>query len=316
MTEQVVGRGQTTDDAALAERPRLLALTVRMLGTTADAEDAVQETYARWFRLTDAERTGIRSPQAWLTRVASNICLDVLGSARHRREQYVGEWLPEPLAADALSRHGYGHEHGNATNTDPLDHVTRDEDVTMALLVVLESLSPAERVAFVLHDVFALPFDEIAEIVGRTPQATRKLASTARKNITERRRREAPVERHTAVVKEFWTACGTGDVTELLRLLDPGAVLRVDGGGKVRAALRPILGADRVARFVLGILSKPGDERASFETVNGRTAIVLRDAADATNPVTGIAMFDVKDDLIADVWFVRTPDKLGTFNHP
>ncbi|GLK19015.1 RNA polymerase sigma factor SigJ [Herbiconiux flava] len=281
------------DTAALAERRHLLNLAFRMLGTTADAEDAVQETYARWFRLPENERTGIRSPQAWLTRVASNVCLDVLGSARHRREQYTGEWLPEPV--------------GRAS--DPLDQVLLDDSVTMALLVVLESLSPAERVAFVLHDVFAVPFDEIAEIVGRTPQAARKLASTARKHVAERRRREAPVETHTAVVKEFWAACRTGELAELLRLLDPAVEMRVDGGGKVRAALRPIYGADRVARFVLGILSKPSGLMGSFDTVNGRMAMVFRQGA----VVAGVVSFDVKDGVITDLWFTMTPDKLRTF---
>jgi RNA polymerase sigma-70 factor (ECF subfamily) len=286
---------------ALGERRHLLNLAFRMLGTAADAEDAVQETYARWFRLTEAERAAIRSPQGWLTRVASNVCLDVLGSARHRREQYVGEWLPEPLAADAIG--------GGSTTVDPLDHVTLDDSVTMALLVVLESLSPAERVAFVLHDVFALPFDEIAEIVGRTPQAARKLASSARKHIAERRQREATAEKHAEVVEQFWAACAGGDLTGLLRLLDPEVVTRVDGGGKVRAALNPIRGADRVARFLLGALSKQAELRATLETVNDRAGMVFR----LHGTVIGVVSFDVKHDRIADVWLVMNPDKLSTF---
>ncbi|WP_374315895.1 sigma factor, partial [Microbacterium sp.] len=143
------------------ERRNLLALAYRMLGTVTDAEDAVQETYVRWYRLTPDERAEIRNPGAWLTRVASRVCLDVLGSARVRRERYVGEWLPEPVPGESPI--------AASAPLDPLDRVTIDDSVSTALLVVLESLSPAERVAFVLHDVFGVPFAEIAETVGRTP---------------------------------------------------------------------------------------------------------------------------------------------------
>ncbi|WP_368498104.1 RNA polymerase sigma factor SigJ [Herbiconiux sp. A18JL235] len=288
----------------LGERRHLLAVAFRMLGTSADAEDAVQEAYARWFRLSDDERAGIRSPEAWLTRVTANVCLDVLGSARHRREQYVGEWLPEPLSGTAVG--------GGSTAVDPLDRVTLDDSVTMALLVMLESLTPAERVAFVLHDVFAMPFDEIAVIVGRTPQATRKLASTARRHIAERRRREASAERHDEVVREFWAACESGDLSGLLTLLDPSAVTRVDGGGQVRAVLKPILGADKVARFLLGGLAKQGELVPSLETVHGLAGIVFR----LDGIVAGVATLDVHDDLVTDIWFTLNPAKLTTWNQP
>ncbi|WP_460785775.1 RNA polymerase sigma factor SigJ [Microbacterium tumbae] len=287
----------------LGERQHLLNLSFQMLGTAADAEDAVQETYARWFRLTDGERNQIRSPQAWLTRVAGNICLDVLGSARRRREEYVGEWLPEPLSHTAVG--------GSSTAADPLDRVTMDDSVTMALLVVLESLTPAERVAFVLHDVFALSFDEIAEIVGRSSQACRKLASSARRHIAERRRRESSVERHSAVVREFWAACDSGDLTALLRLLDPNVVALVDGGGKVRAALKPVRGDDNVARFLLGVLAKQSELETRLETVNSRTGLVFRQHG----VVAGVLSFEVRDDLVTDLWFVLNPDKLRTWNH-
>ena len=286
----------------LGERQHLLNLAFQMLGTAADAEDVVQETYARWFRMSNAERAGIRSPQAWLTRVAGNVCLDVLGSARHRRVEYVGEWLPEPLSSTAVG--------GAGTTADPLDRVTMDDSVTMALLVVLESLTPAERVAFVLHDVFALPFDDIAEIVGRSSQACRKLASSARRHIAERRHREASPERHSAVVREFWAACEGGDLTALLRLLDPDVVTLVDGGGKVRAALKPIRGADNVSRFLLGSLAKQGELSAHLETVSTRTGLVFRQHG----VVAGVLSFEVKNDLITDLWFVLSPDKLRSWN--
>ena len=290
-----------TLDDALRERPHLLNLAFRMLGTSADAEDVVQETYARWVRLGEAERSGIRSPQGWLVRVASNLCLDLLGSARHRREQYTGEWLPEPLPHVAL---------GESASIDPLDRVALDDSVTMALLVVLETLTPAERVAFVLHDVFDLPFDEIAEIMGRTAQACRKLASTARRHVSERRRREAPVERHDAVVRAFTAACATGDFDALLAVLDPDVVARADGGGKVSAALRPVFGADKVARYLLGSMAKSQGIEVSLEPVNGLTGIVIR----RDGIVGWVVSLNVTDAGVTDVWLVMTPDKLELWN--
>jgi len=286
----------------LAERQHLLNLAFHMLGTAGDAEDVVQEVYARWFRMSDAQRADIRSPQAWLTRVASNICLDVLGSARHRREQYVGEWLPEPLSSTAVA--------GASTAVDPLDRVTLDDSVTMALLVVLESLTPAERVAFVLHDVFAMPFDEISEVVGRTPQACRKLASSARRHISDQHQRQSSAERHNEVVKEFWAACNTGDLTALLKLLDPDVVVRVDGGGQVRAALKPVRGADNVARFLLGVLTQQGSLEGQLETVQSRTGLVFRQRGS----VVAVASFGMANDMLTDLWLVLTPEKLRTWN--
>ena len=280
----------------LAERQHLLNVGFRMLGTMSDAEDVVQETYARWFRLSDAEREAIVVPGAWLTRVAGRICLDVLGSARARRELYVGEWLPEPMP--------------EASSGDPLERVTLDDSVTMALLVVLESLSPAERVAFVLHDVFAVPFEEIAEIVGRTPQACRKLASSARVHVRDRRSREADVAEHSRVVAEFADACATGDLARLIAVLDPGVVTRSDGGGRVRAALKPVVGADRSARFVLGILSKQPELVPSLETISGRMGVAVR----LDGVVSGVVTFNVRDGLITDVWVVLNPEKLSTWS--
>jgi len=162
--------------AIISERRQLINLAYRLLGSLAEAEDAVQETYARWYALTPSQRDAIASPGAWLTTVTSRICLDQLGSARARRERYVGQWIPEPLPEPAewiSSRPG----------PDPADRITLDESVSMAFLVVLESMTPAERVAFILHDVFGYPFTEIARIVGRTPAACRQLASSGRRRI-------------------------------------------------------------------------------------------------------------------------------------
>lgn len=161
------------------ERRRLVALAYRMLGTVSEAEDAVQESFVRWYRLDDSERAGIANPAGWLTRVTSRICLDMLGTARVRRERYVGQWLPEPVPANVFT--------GTTTynsmplvpseSRDPLDRVTLDESVSTALLVVLEAMTPAERVTFILHDVFVVPFQEIAGVLGRSPAAVRQLAS-------------------------------------------------------------------------------------------------------------------------------------------
>jgi RNA polymerase sigma factor (sigma-70 family) len=163
------------------ERRRLIGLAYRMLGTVSDAEDAVQETFLRWYRLDEAERAAANNQDGWFTRVTSRICLDVLGSARVRRETYVGEWLPEPLPAGYLPAQDNATRVGSGTAENPADRVTLDESISSALLVVLEAMTPAERVAFVLHDVFAFTFEEIGGIVGRSPTAARQLASSARR---------------------------------------------------------------------------------------------------------------------------------------
>ena len=167
--------------AIISERRQLINLTYRLLGSLAEAEDAVQETYARWYAMSREQQESIESPGAWLTTVASRICLNLLGSARARRETYVGDWIPEPLPEPG-ERIGGGP--GGGAAVDPADRVTLDESVSMAFLVVLESMTPAERVALILHDVFRYSFAEVAEIVGRTPAACRQLASSARRRLS------------------------------------------------------------------------------------------------------------------------------------
>ena len=287
-----------------AERGMLMSLAYRMLGTVADAEDAVQETYARWYRMSQAEHDAIENPAAWLTRVASRICLDQLGSARARRERYVGEWLPEPLPGGAGM-------FATPPSSDPLDRVTLDESVSTALLVVLESLTPAERVAFVLHDVFSVPFAEIAEVVGRSPDACRQLASSARRHVRERRAGSATREQHDAVVQAFIAASGEGDLLGLVALLDPDVVLVSDGGGMASAARRPLHGPDHVGRFILGQLEKRGPALTMSvrETADGLTLAFGEDGV-----IDSVAVLEVHDDRIRRVWIMRNPEKLRLWN--
>ncbi|WP_233571626.1 RNA polymerase sigma factor SigJ [Cellulomonas triticagri] len=295
-------------DAVLAERRRLLAIGYRMLGTLAEAEDAVQETYVRWYRMTDAERAAVRNPQGWLTRVMSRVCLDVLGSARARRERYVGEWLPEPVPADLFS--GAAGRAPAPDDGDPFDRVSLDEEVSTALLVVMEAMTPAERVAFVLHDVFALPFDEIAEAVGRSPAAVRQLATSARRRV---RAHDAPgrgTREHDDVLAAFVAAATGGDLAALTGLLDPSVTLRADGGGVVSAARRPVLGVDHVARFVLGILQK----RPTAVLAARRTGDGLAFALEDEGRVQALVNARVRDGRITDLWLQVNPGKLTTWS--
>jgi RNA polymerase sigma-70 factor (ECF subfamily) len=284
----------------IGERRHLLSLAFRMLGTVAEAEDAVQETYIRWYRLDQAERDDIAVPRAWLTRVASRICLDMLGTARARRERYVGPWLPEPVPASAFTE----------SAADPLDQLTLDESVSTALLVVLEAMTPAERVAFVLHDVFAVPFPEIARIVGRTPVACRQLAASARARVRKSPARTVSRGEHDRVVRAFAAASQSGDLRRLIAVLDPDVVLHSDGGGRVTAARNPVYGADRVARFLLGTLSKPtGVEVLEQETSDG-LGFALWDEG----RITGVVTLEVLGGRITNVRLVLNPEKLSLWN--
>src|SRR5580698_1293434 len=189
-------------DAIMSERRQLINLAYRLLGSLDEAEDAVQETYARWYAMSRQQQDAIASPGAWLSTVASRICLNVLGSARARRETYVGEWIPEPLPEPTEWITG----RSGGTTIDPADRVTLDESVTMAFLVVLESMTPAERVAFILHDVFRYSFAEVGGIVGRTPAACRQLASSARRRIRAARAPATPVAQRAGVIRAFKAA--------------------------------------------------------------------------------------------------------------
>ncbi len=287
----------------LGERRHLVSLAFRMLGTVAEAEDAVQETYIRWYRLSQAERDAIEVPRAWLTRVASRVCLNILDSARVRRERYSGPWLPEPVPADAFP--------GPAgLAADPIERVTLDDSVSTALLVVLESMTPAERVAFVLHDVFAMPFDEIAEVVGRTPAACRQLATSARRRVQQSRSRRVPRGEHDEVVRAFEAATRTGDLAGLITVLDPRVVLRSDGGGVVSAARNPVLGAEKVARFILGLVMKnPEATILEQETTDGLGFALWNEGR-----IIGVVTLEVVEGLVTDVRMMMNPHKLTLWN--
>jgi RNA polymerase sigma-70 factor (ECF subfamily) len=248
------------------------------------------------------EQAAIESPGAWLTKVASRICLDLLGSARARRERYVGEWIPEPLPDRT---EWFDAESGSPT-TDPADRVTLDESLNMAFLVVLESMTPAERVAFILHDVFGYPFSEVAEIVGRTPAACRQLAASARRRIRASKAPATPTAERAAIVRDFKQAWEAKDVKALMGLLDPDATVIADGDGLVSAELHPIEGAEQVARLALDIVTRNPDVTFLERTVNGQPGLVAR-LHGATDTVMA---FEVADGRISHIWAVRNPEKL------
>ena len=297
------GRPDPGLNAIMSERRQLINLAYRLLGSLAEAEDAVQETYARWYAMSRQQQDAIRSPGAWLTTVASRICLDLLGSARARRERYVGEWIPEPLPEPAEWISG---RPGGITG-DPADRVTLDESVSMAFLVVLESMTPAERVALILHDVFGYSFAEVAEITGRTPAACRQLASSARRRIRASQPPATPTARQAGLVRDFKKAWEAKDIDALIGLLDPGATMTADGGGRVSAALRPIEGGEQIARYVVDIASRAPSNLTILErTVNGQPGLV----AQQDGVTVTVFAFDVAGDRIKHIWAVRNPDKL------
>jgi RNA polymerase sigma factor (sigma-70 family) len=281
----------------LAERRQLINLAYRLLGSLADAEDAVQEAYARWYAMSSDQQEAIASPGAWLTTVVGRICLDLLGSARVRRERYVGEWIPEPLPEPT--------EWANA-RADPADRITLDESVNMAFLVVLESMTPAERVAFILHDVFRYPFPEVAEIVGRTPAACRQLASSARRRLRAAECPTPPAPQRAQVVRQFKQAWEAADIEALIGLLAPDATATGDGGGLVTAARRPVRGAEPVARFLAeraGLLPRM---RLLERTVNAHPGLV----AQLDGVTVAVVALQVVEDRVQHIWAVLNPDKL------
>jgi RNA polymerase sigma-70 factor (ECF subfamily) len=285
-------------------RRRLLGLAYRMLGSMADAEDAVQETYLRWHA---ADRNNVADPRAFLMTTTTRICLDMLTSARARHETYAGPWLPEPVFDTAALA--------------PDRHTELAEDLSIALLLTLDRLSPLERAAFLLHDVFDFSFTEVATTLERSEAACRKLATRAREHVRALRPRGAtspparPGEvdpKHAQLLSAFGAATRSGDLNALTQLLASDVRIVTDGGGKVRAALEVIDGADRAARFLVEVTRKRPDQwwrddfRVRLATVNGLPGVVVEGSE---GPVQTSA-FEIEGDVIRAMYVVRNPDKL------
>jgi RNA polymerase sigma-70 factor (ECF subfamily) len=274
-------------------RPYLLRVAYSILGSVSESEDVIQDA---WLRLTRKPDVEIRDLRAWLRKVVSRLAIDELTSARARRESYVGTWLPEPVV-EAYEQ-----------PSDPVQRLTLDESVSMAVLVVLESLSPAERGAFVLHDVFGYSFAEVTEIVGRTPQAVRQLAARARRSVeSQRPRYEVSAAEQRRVVEGFVRAATEGDLEGLVAALDPDARFRSDGGGVVPAARKPLIGAERVARTVMAMAGHyAGNFDARVVNVNGAPGVLVDQGGDLT-----VIAFSLDGRRIRAIDVIRNPDKLA-----
>ncbi len=265
-------------------RPRLIRVAYRMLGSVADAEDAVQEAFIRWM---GADRAAVREPEAFLRRTVTRLCLDQLKSARHRRETYIGPWLPEPIVEEEA-----------------------DEDVTLPLMQALERLSPLERAAFLLHDVFGVEFDEIAGTIGRDSAACRQLAARARAHVRKARPRfQVEKQRGLEIADAFFSASRSGDMTALGALLAADVSIHSDGGGKRPAAPQPILGFDHVMKVhkALAVLYRK-DESKLVRTamINGLPGFVTREA-DGELQTTAL---QIEDGKVTAIYVMRNPDKL------
>jgi RNA polymerase sigma-70 factor (ECF subfamily) len=280
------------DDSTFeAHRPLLFSIAYRMLGRPSEAEDVVQDA---WLRARHDERAEVRSPRAYLTTIVTRLCIDHLRSAERTRMEYPGPWLPEPLAEP---------------NQEPAELAS---SLTTAFLVLLEQLAPTERAVFLLREVFDLDFDEIARTVGKSEANTRQILARARGRLRDSRPRYTVSRRESEeIVRRFRHACATGDVAELMAVLHPGATLVSDGGGKVVAATRPVLGADRIAKFVLGYAGKTHWTESDLQlvTINGAPGLLMR------HPIAGNGAysFDIAEGRIRAIYVLRNPDKLRRF---
>lgn len=280
-------------------RGLLTSAAYRLLGSIADAEDVVQEVWLRWSRV---ESGTVEQPRAYLLKITTRLALNRLRQKRTRREEYVGPWLPEPLPSATAGSSSPAREGAEA--------VEIAESVSMAMLVVLQTLSPSERAAFVLHEVFGLPFNEVATTLGKTEPAVRQLAHRARSHVHARApRHQVDAERHRQVTERFLQACLTGDAGALVAMMSPEVTLISDGGGQRRAALRPIVGSDKVLRWMVGVLNQPESraiEAAYLDMVNGQDAIVARGA----HGVDSVLFLTVEQEGITAIYALRNPDKL------
>lgn len=273
-------------------RSLLFSIAYRMLGSVMEAEDIVQESLLRWER---ADGSEVRSPRAYLSAVATRLCMDHLRSARMRREQYVGPWLPEPLPT--------------GTESDVAETAMLDESLSIAFLVLLESLSPVERAVFLLREVFDYDYPEVSHIVGKSEANCRQISHRAREAVAARRPRfEASHGQEENLTRRFIEACAAGDMEGLLGVLSEDITLWSDGGGRVRAALNPIQGSDRVSRFLFGILGKASPSIVIQQTsINGRPGIV---GYMDENPMSVVTL-DIAEERIQGIHIVVNPEKLG-----
>jgi len=274
-----------TDDFE-QHRQFLIGVAYRMLGSLAEAEDIVQDAYLRW---TSSDRTDVEHPRAFLARIVSRLCLDRMKSAASRREAYVGTWLPEPMVAPP---------------SEPLA-----DDLSFALLLTLERLSPLERAAFLLHDVFDMDYSAIAETIGRSEAACRQLAARGREHVRDERPRfDATPESRTKLADAFQTAMIQGDLAAISRVLADDAIFYTDGGGKRSAALNPIYGKDKILRFLVGIARKGlqiHPDQVERVQINGLPGFVVR----GDEGIETLS-FDVANDRIVAIYGIRNPDKL------
>ncbi|WP_033400679.1 RNA polymerase sigma-70 factor [Actinokineospora enzanensis] len=288
----------TTAEVFADHRDLLFSVAYRVLGRVADAEDAVQDALVKWL---SADRSQVADPKSYLVRIVSNAAIDRLRSAQHRRETYIGPWIPEPV------------------RTDP-DTVEVAESVSIALLMVLETLSPIERAVYVLKEAFGFSHAEIADAVDRTETAVRQAAHRAREHVQARRPRfTATRARQREVTERFLAAVGGGDINELMDLLAPDVTLWTDGGGKVRAAVKPVSGADRVAAWFAGIATRPyqgvlpAEMSVQLVDLNGAPGVVFSGAGRVIATLT----FDLAEDgRVTAIHNVANPDKLGATTTP
>lgn len=288
------GHARSDDDPFVVHRRLLFTVAYELLGSAEDAEDVLQESWIRWAAV---DRAAVRQPRAYLVRIVTRQALNHLRSTSRRREDYVGEWLPEPLL----------------TSPDVADDVELADDLSIAMLLVLETLGPAERAVFVLREVFDVPYEEIADAVGKTPSAVRQIAHRAKNHVAARRPRVHVVRsEHEEAVGRLVAAMNTGDLQGLMDVLAPDVVAIADGGGKVRgAALRPIVGAQRLARYLVGGIAKAGGRVvAAAAWVNGQPG--LRVELDGV--LVGAVSVTVENGRISRIYSIANPDKLDRFD--
>ncbi|MFT4299117.1 MAG: RNA polymerase sigma-70 factor [Aeromicrobium sp.] len=286
---------RTAAEAFTDHRPLLFTVAYEMLGTVADAEDVLQEAWVRW---ADVDLSTVENPRAYLVRIVTRMALNHLRTVQRRREDYIGNWLPEPVQ----------------TVPDIADDVLLAESVSLAMLLVLESLSPAERAVFVLHEVFGYRFTEIARIVDKSEAAVRQIAHRARSHVTARRQRFEPdSEEVREVVGAFLWATISGDVNRLMEVLAPDVVQMSDGGGKMSAARRPVVGREAVARFSIGIArTNPMDPDLQVMNCNGLPGVLLY----REGRLDTVLVFEVSGGLIQRYYAIRNPDKLAAIHEP